>query len=251
MGCVFDCAWFILNCLLIFEMYMAIQATEAIKQENEIPDVFELLPGTMLDIQINYPVQVRFKLPLIGYELGKYILIKYPNVPKSVNYSDVLVEGNVAVVRYLLEGDKGCCFAFRATIKSITQKPEKFLILNYPKSIENRQLRLHQRISTHLPAAISLNEPTLSNVKINGIISDLSLKGCGFTFKAQSDSVKVNEREIYVCVSHHISGEIMIPARVCNSRNEKGRVNVGIQFRDGDKQVAVLLEHLFIDASTM
>ena len=230
---------------------MTLQLVDAIAQEKEAANIFELLPGKMLDIQINHPVQVRLKVPLIGYELGKYIILKYPNVPKSVNYSDVLVEGNVAVVRYLLEGDQGCCFAFRATIKNITQKPEKFLILNYPSKIENRQLRLHQRIVTHLPAAISLHEPDKSNVKINGIIGDLSLKGCGFTFKAANESVRVNERDIFVCVSHHASGEIRIPAKVCNSRNDKGKVSVGIQFKEDDKQVIALLEHLFIDINAM
>ncbi|MCO4800015.1 MAG: flagellar brake domain-containing protein [Colwelliaceae bacterium] len=222
-----------------------------IAKEEEVFDIFELLPGKMLDIQINHPVQVRLKVPLIGYELGSYIILKYPNVPRTTSYNDVLVEGNVVVVRYLLEGDRGCCFAFRSTIRTITQKPEKFLILTYPKKIENRQLRLHQRISMHLPAAISLNEPDQSNVRINGVIGDLSLKGCGFTFKADSEAIKVNKRSIFVCIAHHTKGEILIPAKVCNSRNEQGKVNVGIQFEEGDKQVASLLEHLFIDKSSL
>lgn len=231
-------------------MCMTLEAVD-LEDQKEPFDIFELLPGKILDIQINHPVQVRLKVPLIGYELGKYIILKFPAIANVANYNDVLVEGNVVVVRYLLEGDQGCCFAFRSTIKYISQKPERLLYLSYPKKIENRQLRLHQRIITHLPAAISLNEPDQSNVKINGIIGDLSLKGCGFTFKASSDSVKVNEREIFVCVSHHSSGEMRIPAKVCNSRNERGKVNVGIKFVEGDKQVIALLEHLFIDTSNM
>ena len=226
---------------------MADIALNTLSQEDTRHELFELLPGKVLDVQINHPVPVRLKLPLIGYEQGKYIILKYPNVLKASHYSDVLVEGNVAVVRYLLEGDKGCCFAFRSTIRNVTLSPEKFLILSYPEKIENRQLRRHQRITTHLPAAISLNEPSKSNLKINGIIGDLSLRGCGFTFKADNDAVKVNQRDIFVCVSHYAIGEIRIPAKVCNSRNENSRVSVGIQFKDDDKQVATLLEHLFID----
>lgn len=220
----------------------------AIQESN---DIFELLPGKMLDVEINHPVKVRLKLPLIGYELGKYILLKYPIPTRNSSYSDVLVDGNVVVVRYLLEGDKGCCFAFRSTIKHITKQPENFLFLEYPKRIENRQLRLHQRIMTHLPAAISLNDPEKSSVTINGIIGDLSTKGCGFTFKATSEQVTVNEREVFVCVNHHQEGEMRIPARVRNSRNEKGKVSVGIQFNDKDKQVSKLLDYLFIDGTSI
>jgi len=219
--------------------------------EEESFDIFELLPGKILDVQINHPVQVRLKVPLIGYELGKYIILKYPNVVSNAAYSDVLVEGNVVVVRYLLEGDQGCCFAFRSTIRTVTHKPEKYLILSYPKKIENRQLRQHQRITTHLPAAISLNDPEQSSIRINGIIGDLSLKGCGFTFKTDNENTKVNKRDVFLCIAHHDKEEILIPAKVCNSRNEQGKINVGIQFNEGDKQVALLLEHLFIDTSNI
>ncbi|WP_286233120.1 PilZ domain-containing protein [Thalassotalea sediminis] len=218
-------------------------------EEIEPSNIFELLPGKVIDFQVNHPVKVRLKLPLIGYETGKYIIIKYP--ASSDNYSDVLVEGNVAIVRYLLEGDKGCCFAFRATIRNITQSPEKLILLNYPTKIENRQLRAHQRITTHLPAAISLNAPDQSNIQVNGIIVDLSLKGCGFTFKASSEMISVKQRDIFVCVNHYAAGEMRIPATVCNSRNERGRVNVGIKFQENDKQVAALLEQLFIDTSIL
>lgn len=230
---------------------MSLVAELSEDNSQEIQDIFELLPGKHLDLQINHPVQVRLKVTLIGYELGHYIILKYPPTSRSDEYSDVLVEGNVAVVRYLLEGDKGCCFAFRSTIRTITKKPEKFIILTYPKKIENRQLRLHQRITTHLPASISLNATNESSVRINGVINDLSLKGCGFTFKAENESVKVNETDIVVCVAQPNKGEFMIPAKVRNSRNEAGKVNVGIQFCDGDKQVSELLEHLFIDMNAL
>lgn len=216
---------------------------------NSESAIFELLPGKVIDFQINHPVQIRLKLTLVGYETGKYIILKYPT--SGDNYGDVLVEGNVAIVRYLLEGDLGCCFAFRSTIRNITKSPERFIVLTYPERIENRQLRAHQRVNTHMPAAISLNEPNQSNVEINGIIVDLSLKGCGFTFRATNDMVNVKQREIFVCVTHYAIGEMRIPATVCNSRNEQGRVSVGIKFEENDKQVLSLLESLFVDTNVL
>ncbi len=221
--------------------------------ESNSDAIFELMPGKMLDIELNHPVRLRIKLPVIGYSLGRYILIKYPKIPRVGNYNDVLVEGNVVVARYLLEGDRGECFAFRSTIKHITKYPEKLLVLTYPKKIESRQLRLHQRIVTSLPASITIvsedesgdmNEQT--DTKINGIIGDISTKGCGFTFKTDNASTNVKKRDIFVCVHISDGDDVKIPAKVCNSRNEQGRVNVGIQFQDGDTQVTTLLERLFI-----
>ncbi len=219
----------------------------------EETNVFELLPGKMLDIQFNYPVKVRIKIPLIGYLLGKYIILKYPCEQKYGNYRDVLIEGNVAIVRYLLEGEHGKCFAFRSTISYITKYPDKLLVLNYPDKIENRQLRVQQRVTTHLPASITVTneDPNLQDLKINGIISDISTKGCGFSFKTDKSSVVVNKRDIFVCIPIAGEDDIKILAKVCNSRNEAGKVNVGIQFKDDDEQVKELLERLFIDLNAL
>lgn len=215
---------------------------------SEPSQLFELQPGKTLDLQINHPVPLRLKLTLVGYELGKYILLKYPKVARTSDYKDVLVEGNVMIVRYLMEGNKGECFAFRSSIKSISLSPEKLLFLEYPKRIENRQLRTQQRTSIHIPAAIMLEDTgTDKDARINGIIGDISAKGCGFTFKSNSDKTKVNKRDIFVCIQSPIDGEVKVPAKVCNSRNEKGMVNVGIQFIDDDNLVPKLLSQLFIE----
>ena len=51
---------------------MSLEVVEPAEKVNtKAFDIFELLPGKMLDVQINHPVQVRLKVPLIGYELGK------------------------------------------------------------------------------------------------------------------------------------------------------------------------------------
>ena len=210
--------------------------------------LFELQPGKYIDVQINHPVAVRLKLTLIGYEIGRYILIKYPKVVSKSHYSDVLIEGNVVIVRYLLEGSKGECFAFRSTIKNITKYPEKHIYLEYPKKIENRQLRMQQRTTIHLPSVIMLEGADKeTNTKINGVIGDISAKGCGFAFKTQNEKVKVNQRDINVAIKLPELEEFHIKAKVCNSRFQDGKVNVGIQFVDDDKQVHRILEHLFIE----
>jgi hypothetical protein len=216
-------------------------------------DIFELRPGKIIDIEINHPVKVRIKVPLIGYEMGKYIILKYPVTSRASSYQDVLVEGNVVIVRYIVEGEHGECFAFRSTIKNITQYPESFLILNYPKKIESRQLRLQQRIVTHLPATIMVDTDIQGQkpIRLNGIVADISIKGCGFIFKADNHKTTVNKRNVFVCIQHPSTGEVKIPARVCNSRNEQGKVSVGLQFFDEDKQVNNLLEHLFINESLL
>ena len=211
---------------------------------------FDLTPGKYLDVQINHPVKVRLKAQLIGYDLGNYIVLKYPDVKRGGNYRDVLVEGNVVIARYLVEGKQGQCFAFRTTIRNITKYPEPFLILEYPKQIENRDLRMHQRHITHLPAVIMLNDniEDEDGAKIKGIIGDISLKGCGFIFKSDNPKIKVKTRDVTIQIQSSSDTQVKLQGSVCNSRYADGRVNVGIKFDEKDKQVKALLENLFIDA---
>lgn len=217
---------------------------------SEPNQLFELQPGKTLDLQINHPVPLRLKLTLVGFEVGKYILLKYPKVARPSDYKDVLIEGNIMIVRYLMEGNKGECFAFRSSIKHVTLHPEKLLFLEYPKNIENRQLRTQQRTSIHIPATIMLEGKGDDSTKINGVISDISAKGCGFAFKSKSEKTHVNKINILVCIQSPIDGEVRVPAKVCNSRNVEGLVNVGIQFLDTENQIPKLLEQLFIEPST-
>jgi hypothetical protein len=89
------------------------------------------------------------------------------------------------------------------------------------------------------------------SICLNGIIGDISTKGCGFAFKADNTKITVNKRDVFVCIQHPNTGEAKIPASVCNSRNENGKVSVGIKFFDDDEQVSNLLEYLFIDQNML
>lgn len=216
---------------------------------NIQPIYFDLKPGKIVDLQIDHPVKLRIKATLAGYDLGQYIILKHPAPQNMSNYSDVLAEGNVVVVRYLLEGQQGECYAFKATIRNITKIPEKFIFLTYPDKIENRQLRTHQRYITHLPASIIARDEQdiKKTAQLKGIISDISAKGCGFVFKTDNPKVKVNQKDIFVVLRSPSDLEITIPARVCNSRFDNGKVNVGIQFKEDDEQIKKLLNQLFIE----
>jgi len=209
---------------------------------------FDLMPGKALDIQFSHPVSLRIKTLLVGFEIGKYIILKHPEPNRVESYNDVLVDGNVVIVRYLIEGTQGQCCAFKSTIRHISKHPQKLIFIDFPQKIENRELRLHQRFMTHLPASIlSLANTELTQTKLHGIISDISAKGCGFSFKSDNSKLKVNKTSVNVQISFSGGKEILIPAKVCNSRYEKGKIFVGIQFIDADKEVKQVLEHLLIE----
>lgn len=196
---------------------------------------------------------MRLKAKLVGYEVGKWVIFRHPDSKGDNSHNDVLKEGNIAIVRYILEGDKGECCAFRAAITHITQFPDRFIFLSFPTHIENRQLRLHQRVSVHIPAEITMHseDKDKHGMLISGIVVDVSERGCGFIFRAQNLKVNVKKRDIFVVIRNAGGEPVKIPARVCNSRNEQGKVSVGIQFVEAEEQVRELLEQLFIYTDVM
>jgi hypothetical protein len=96
-------------------------------------------------------------------------------------------------------------------------------------------------------------KPTLTNgtTKIQGIVNDVSENGCGFVFKAKNDEVNVKKCDLTVTISSPGGVPVEIPAQVCNSRNERTKVSVGIMFKDATEQVEALMEQLFIHTDIM
>lgn len=208
-----------------------------------------LTPGKVIDLQLG---SVRIKPTVIGIDLGRYLLVKFPSKLNANDYKDVLIADTSVVVRYILEGQHGECIAFSTTIQHILSIPERLIFLNYPKRIENRQLRTNQREKTHLPAQISQHKEgnELTGNCIAGYIVDISARGCQFSFKAESGHKGVKKCPIHLSIA--IVGRktpLMISAHVKNNRLEHGHILVGIMFDESSLQtVLTLLNEMAIDS---
>jgi len=214
-----------------------------------------LTPGKVIDLQLGMKKEVRIKPTVIGLDIGKYLLLKFPNSLHITDYKDVLINGNVAVVRYIVEGEHGECIAFSTTIEHLLSVPERLIFLNYPNKIEKRQLRESQRAKTYLPTQISQHSENnkLLGTLINGYIVDISAKGCLFSFKANSDEAKNGMKKCPVFIGVGLIGQsepLILRAHVKNNRVENDQVFVGIMFDEQSlKHVSILLNDMAIDAA--
>lgn len=222
------------------------------EQQKINTTIFELLPGQLLDVQLEHLDDVRLKLPLIGYAFGQYIILKFPVGIRTHDYTDALAVGKSVFIRYLTQGDnaeQSECFSFDSTIKSIAHFPEKCLVIEYPLHIYNRQLRRYPRTQAHLPAKLKFVGTDLLSLlpEFNGIIVDISPRGCGFSFKTDEQISNLKNQEITLSVQSPIEGELDITARICNQRYENGKITLGTQFTANSSKVERLLVHLFIE----
>ncbi|NRA21799.1 MAG: flagellar brake protein [Oceanospirillaceae bacterium] len=220
---------------------------------NQIINEFinQLSPGKVIDLQLGSLNFARIKPTVIGIDAGRYILVKFPNNLIYGDYQDVIIPGGGVIVRYILEGLNGECIAFSTTIQHVLTFPDKLIFLNYPKRIENRQLRTQQREKTHLPALISQSQTANTNVDnaIGGYIVDISAHGCQFSFRPGAGKGGIKKCPIQIAITIVGKDEpCIINAHVKNNRRDNGHMLVGIMFDESSLgKVATLLDEMAID----
>ncbi len=212
---------------------------------------FGLEPGKLVEILIDYPTRVRLSLVLIGYEAGNYIILKRPPGKSKNQYADVLVEGNTLIGHYIIEGQKGLSCGFKTSIRHVTNFPDSFLILNYPKHIHHKHLRKHQRIDVHLPVKITVDDGTGCDNKVGilGIIMDITPLGCALEIDPDDIKTDLTDSFVRLDLYHPLGQLIELDANVCNSRVEHDNVSLGVSFVNGNEHIDDLLKHLLICTS--
>jgi hypothetical protein len=163
-----------------------------------------------------------------------YLIIKTPKTPfdspaespfEGLNYR--LAPGSKIIVRYLYHG---VVFGFQSTLIDAISVPRKLLFLDYPSSIEQHNLRSSERIECLLPAEIKCD-----GSEVEGIITDISEKGCGFAFKISNGdvpSLKVEDTIILTCLFPGIGEKKDISGIVRRVKSDNQETALGIQFQD-------------------
>ncbi|RUO67061.1 flagellar brake domain-containing protein [Idiomarina ramblicola] len=209
-----------------------------------------LRPGDMIDVEFASATKVRTKLQLVGFDTGRYLLLKQPNPRTEGSYADVLFEGNPVIVRLVLEGEAGECIAFKTKIRAVTNFPFRLLYLDYPEQVENRALRAQKRVRTHIPVDVTADNNQADNTKklASGVIVDISSAGCRILFKAQNEGGNVTHMNIKVSIGSGSQKDLlMLSGQVMNQKKERGMISVGVRFTDEEAHIIEVFDHLLID----
>jgi hypothetical protein len=102
------------------------------------------------------------------------------------------------------------------------------LLLQYPVSIEKKELRSQKRICCFISATMEINDETQ-----DGIIKDISKFGCRFVFETSGNLEKAVRIDDHVALAFDFPGipdrqEIM--GKIKDVRRNESRLNVGIEF---------------------
>ncbi len=184
--------------------------------------------GTTLKIQLEGS-QSRLTSELIGVDEGKYLIINMPPIQSMGNAASSIYKGGDIVVRYV---HKGTVFGFKSRIKHFITAPVKLIFIEYPKKIENQNLRAHKRIDCYLPANAKIADNT-----VEGTVTDLSKEGCLFTAKRMNIEKSADQLQIdnEIGISFQLPGveeKLDIPGKQKNIKKDRDNVQIGILFSD-------------------
>ena len=163
------------------------------------------------------------KCTYVGQRKNQYIVVTPP--PNFSANENKLLQANRIMVRYLFEGD---IFEFKSKLLEVKCKPLMLLLLQYPVSVEKKELRSQKRISCFISAKMEVNNETH-----DGIIKDISKLGCRCVFETSAKLEKALRIDDHIALGFGFPGifdrqEIL--GKIKDIRMKESRLDVGIEF---------------------
>ncbi len=181
---------------------------------------------------INFSVTSVF----IGLLKDEFMIVTLPKRYKSVK--NKLYPSNKMVVKYLYEGS---VYAFQTSVIEMITNPIRALAIEYPKVIQERELRTVKRNNVIIPGRIEAKK-----VDFSIVIFDISKNGCRFKYHDDKTTMtplrEGNLLRLY-CQFPGLSEEVAAMGSVRNVRREQDKLSVGVQFQDVTKTFLTPLMH--------
>ncbi len=185
--------------------------------------------GTTLEIQIEGSDK-RLKSELFAVEEGKYLIIKLSPFQSLGNTAKLVYKGTCIIIRYI---HKGTMFGCKSKIMHVMIEPAKLIFIDYPKKIENQDLRAHKRIDCYLPAEVIIEDDS-----ITGTVTDISRKGCQFlvkTSESKNSLIQLLQVDNEIGVGFQLPGvekAVTLTGKQKNIKKDKVNISIGIEFNN-------------------
>lgn len=187
--------------------------------------------GTSLNVQFENIGSS--KTSIIGLERGKFLIIRPPAL---AGIEACLFKKNRTIVTYLYEG---MVYGFRCTMIGLIKAPFPLLILSYPESAEEINLRGQKRLSCILNGQL-----TVDDISLPVSIQDISLSGCRLIIS----DVAHTPSSLYAIgckititadMGNEINETVTLLATTRNIRQESNCLSIGAAFNTMDCQTDI------------
>jgi c-di-GMP-binding flagellar brake protein YcgR len=188
----------------------------------------------------------RFKTTFVGWEEGKFVVVR---LPAKLDLRDTLYTGKPVIVRFMNCGGQIC--GFESAIQTSIVTPHRLLFLDFPTTIEFLSMRKENRVDCFLPAILHRADDVME-----GRLLNISKGGCRFV--THQERVKQHpplELEALVDCEFKILGQedamYLVKASVKKIHEEKGLANVGLQFAEAPEDMQQRIDEYVAEAITI
>jgi c-di-GMP-binding flagellar brake protein YcgR len=206
---------------------------EGNQQQLNIEESFLIPIGTRVELELD-GVMAKLKSFCVGALPEDCLIFKYPSITDLCPETNKLFEGNKITVRYV---DRGNVFAFQSELLGFVTAPVKLIFVTYPTTIVRHSLRKVQRVDCPLFAEVDV-----SRERFEGLIKDISVRGCRLSIIARSASEVLPNIEVGQMLSIHcalsgIEAPTIITGQVKSVEKEGNKLTIGTAFHDIDFEV--------------
>ncbi len=172
----------------------------------------------------------------IGMMINEFVIAAPPS--RFVTIKEKLFQGNGVIVKYLSEG---IVFAFQTRIIDLIKQPIKVIILEYPKLIQNHELRSLKRNECFLLATIEIGR-----IVKECVIRDISKRGCRCHIpvpKVGKNPYTLKTEVELKCKFPGLEETFSLKGKVKNIRQEGKFTSLGIKFDILPEKIQNVIAH--------
>ncbi|UPW20260.1 flagellar brake protein [Agarivorans sp. TSD2052] len=217
-------------------------APELLKEFNALP--------CQTEVHLQIPTAttpLRLRSRLIGIEPGMCIILSRGMDQQWDAAKELIREGQSIVVRIVNEGDPDATiFAYRGSISKLMSSVGRWVVLDYPRSIQKISLRQHSRLPVSLPCQL-ITEGDKPETLI-GLLKDLSLNGGGFV--SSPIPMPLSQQSFTLSLAIENQEALTIKASICNQHLEQRapeKVHYGLSFGGTEKEKQLFVQTALLE----
>ncbi len=189
--------------------------------------------GLALSLQL-LKYDVRFNIPLIGWDKNSFIVAKFPDL-REVPISIARADG--CIIRFVKDGE---IFGFKTEVLSFQFFPAPIMYFKYPDKFSKMELRRHKRFRVNIPARIMHLKRTTAE---DASIVDISEAGCQVKLSSSEDHVLETSDLLYITFSL-MGKNLELDCVLRNYRSVDNSKRLGIEFNSLSGEKAELVKSI-------
>lgn len=203
--------------------------------------------NTEVHLQIITATQpLRLKTRLIGVDPSMSVIIAMGTSGEWLSAKQYIREGQKVIVRLMSTDQPDAnLIAFQSTIQKLMSIAGRWLLLDYPKEVQQLPLRQHLRLSVHINA--KLLHPETKKVCSAGFLNDLSIHGGAFIGE-RIPQVSLDQKFILQVIAAGEKKSILIVIKnIKKTEIKEGLIQYGVVVEGDDKVCKQFVEPLLLD----